>query len=73
MAPAWAGDKFILVKNDTQAFVGKIHRISDLAIPRTREDKLDDAFPANCFDNVARAILSRNCWTFGAIHGFCGG
>lgn len=71
VAPAWAGGKFILVKNDAQAFVGKIHRIGDLAIPGAWEDKLDDTFSTNCFDCIARAILCPACLTFGALHGFC--
>jgi len=70
--PSGARDKFILVKNDAQAFVGKIYRIGRLAVPATREDKFDDTFPSNRPHGIADTILCSVCFKLGVLDGFHG-
>jgi hypothetical protein len=55
--------KFIFVKNDAQAFVGKTDRIGRLAIRSARKNKLDHAFAANCPDRIADTIFCPGSFT----------
>lgn len=62
--------KFVLMKNEAQTAIGKIHRIGGLAISASRKDKLDDPLSANGPDGIADTILRPDCFTFGVSHEF---
>lgn len=70
--PAEPGGKFILVKNDAHAFIGKPYRIGRLAVRPARKDKFDDTLPADRPDGVANTICRQACFTPGLLCGFFG-
>jgi len=45
------------VKNDAQAFIGKVDRITGLAIPAAGKNKLDDPLAAGGTDGFKNTVL----------------